>query len=275
MAQNKNESPLVETPAAQDGLNDALTVTEISATPEISAEEKELAEARAAIAAKKVAEAKIEQDAKILELQKDIQFADAEVIKYKGIMSGTGEMDKMIQDLVNSQPGRLDAINASPAIARQALADYRLSILSPEEREVRTKYQALLDSITQANLELEKLRTDYPALFSTKAAPKAPKAPTGEPKAQTTTTGAATGFDGDFLSKEDMKALMIAKISEATGGVSVKDYYASGNKLSQSEIAKKMYGDGDWNLAAANKDGKVLKFHIHPTWKALVLDQIK
>jgi hypothetical protein len=272
MATIKNATDATLTPATDATLTPATDATltpatEATLTPATDAtltpatEADDLEAAKKLISDKKLAELKAKQDAEIADYQTKIAAAKKSVITYEAFIADPANAE----DVDANTPIKLERRKKLVTDLEAELKELKLSYLSPEEKQARIDYDA-------AMAKIESLRAQYPAMFGNApkhASPSKPKDGTSTPKV---TNG--KGYEGDFNSKEWVVTAMTSAISAATGGKTVKEHYATGGTLSESEICKAMYGYGDdVSMTAVSPSGKTLKHWIHPQWVKLVLEQ--
>lgn len=168
---------------------------------------------------------KSKQNETIANWTKRIAEAHAKRKKYEG-----DDEDVIFarEGLMKGLPHVWKNIQEDPEIFEQELKDYKLSILTPEQREISSKINSCNEAIASSNKELADLRAKwaviYPEMFGAIAAPRAPKQ-----KGDTATKGENKPFTGVLNSKE-------------VDTQKVKDLVAAGI-TSESAIIQAIYGN--------------------------------
>lgn len=192
-------------------------------------------------AAERVKLAKAENEKKIVEMQSAISKAKADATKWA--KNGNPDDDEIHDMMEAKHPGwyqrKLDLVIA----LEKDLSDFKLSLLTPAQKELATKWQELLDrqaKLATEKTELEtKIKAEYPDFFGPAKAERK-KSEGGE---KTAKSEDVIPFTGELLSKE-----------EATKRV--KELVAAGT-TSESAIIEAIYGK-DFTI-----NGSKPRFQIH------------
>lgn len=201
-----------------------------------------------ALAAKRVQVQKDEQAAKIADFNAKIKEADARLAKYQGEDADTKEFREYT---IATKPEAWKQINADPFELRADLKDYKLSILSPEEKDATASYLNAIEDVAKYKAIEEAARLALlainPQYFGVEAKVKAPKKD-GEKPARVM-NAEHKPFTGVLLPHD----IAMAKI---------KALHESGI-TSESEITRLVY-PGDYSMPC-----QTLRNQIHPMRKKL------
>lgn len=213
-------------PTSQNQAGLAPTENEQNATP--IAELSPIEQAKALIEAE--AKRKAEASAKIGEMNSAIAKAEADAKKWAKDESDPESVDYHAY-MEGKHPGWYQKKVDFIAELKKDLADYKASMLSPEERELTTRWNEVNDEITTITgkrdaLKLE-ITTKYPDFFGAVVKVKTASTKTGT--TSTEKSGEVIPFTGTLLDKEVAKARVLELVKAGT--------------TSETDIIQAIYGD--------------------------------
>lgn len=198
---------------------------------------EKIAFADAEVARKKLADEKAKSAAKIADLEDYIRKAKAKRAKYNDI-ADDDEMGQFVRKtLMESQPNNWNAIMTDPETFQKELDDYKLSLLSPEEKDFAVRWKASEDAIAAAQKGQADLKADiiskYPDFFGAIAPKKEKKTTTGEKVADAERkefAGVLNSKEVDTQKVKDLVAAGITSETEMIGKIYGTDFTINGSK---------------------------------------------
>ena len=200
--------PVTEDASAQT----AASAPVAPAAPMTDAEKIAMADAK--IESDRIAALKADSAKKIAEWNAAIATADARKKKYEG---DSEDAIAVREFMIASKPIIWEQIQTEPDMFRKELADYKLSLLTPEEKDFATKWQKAQDDLAVATAAQASLKTEilakYPDFFGTATKTKPASTGTGTPKAK---SDEVREFTGTLLSLEEATKRVLALVAAGT-----------------------------------------------------------
>lgn len=220
-----NEKEKVAKPQTEPSTDTTVVTNGTGSAPMSDADKIALADKK--IEEDRIAELKKTSATKIADLNSAIAKADSRKAKYEGDDEDTVATREF---MISSRPLVWENIQNDPIDLRKELADYKLSLLTPEQKAFAGRWSDAQAKLDAAQKEQTDLRTEilasYPDFFGTTAKAKSTTAKTAGATAK---TDEVVEFTGTMLDKPTAKARVLALVAQGVTG--------------ETDIIKAIYGD--------------------------------